>query len=317
MNNSNNPNTLKISTRLLYDELIHRDIPVTIVDPSMSLLEYTHPNGETHMLFSTCDDKSPATGIIIANSKTRTAVIAKRLSIPVPAQITANTIRDARRFFSLHHTVVVKPTNGSSGQGVSTNITSLPSLERAYLYAKKYSSSVVVQQHIDGSDVRLLVVNGRFCSAVIRKPAHVMGDGISSVKTLIDEANADGLRGNTDVSSLMAISHTAARHFLGDTTMITPRKNEEVRVVGPANVSLGGSLHQATNIVTPAMIRDAETITKKLGLGICGVDIMWNQQTNDYYLIEVNATPGIDIHDDPFSGTSSDCVERYVDWLIA
>jgi D-alanine-D-alanine ligase-like ATP-grasp enzyme len=65
------------------------------------------------------------------------------------------------------------------------------------------------------------------------------------------------------------------------------------------------------------MIRDAETITKKLGLGICGVDIMWNQQTNKYYLIEVNATPGIDIHDDPFSGTSSDCVERYVDWLIA
>jgi cyanophycin synthetase len=269
------------------------------------------------MLFSTCDDRSPATGLIIANSKARTAVIAKRLSISVPAQITTHTIRDVRQFLDQYGTIVIKPVNGSSGQGVSTNITSTDSLEHAYLYAKKYSSTVVAQQHIDGSDVRLLVINGQFCSAVIRKPAHVIGDGQSSIKTLIDETNAAGLRDNTDVSSLMAISHTASRHFLGDTTAIIPAAGEEVRVVGPANVSLGGSLHQATDLVTPEMIHDAEAITKKLGLGICGVDIMWNQQTNDYYLIEVNATPGIDIHDDPFSGTSSDCVERYVDWLIA
>jgi cyanophycin synthetase len=315
--NNNNPNTLRVSTRLLYDELVSRGVPVTIIDPSMSLLEYTTASGETHMLFSTCDDKSPATGIIIADSKARTAAIARRLAIPVPAQITTRTIRDARKFLDQHKTIVVKPNNGSSGQGVTTNISSLSSLKRAYVYAKKYSPTVVVQQHIDGSDVRLLVVDGQFCSAVIRKPAHVIGDGYSSIKTLIDETNADGLRDNIDIPSLMAISHTAARHFLGDTTTIIPAAGEEVRVVGPANVSLGGSLHQATDIVTPDMIRDAEAITKKLGLGMCGVDIMWNQQTNKYYLIEVNATPGIDIHDDPFSGTSSDCVERYVDWLIA
>ncbi|HSW91641.1 MAG TPA: YheC/YheD family protein [Candidatus Saccharimonadales bacterium] len=315
--NSSNPNTLRLSTRLLYDELVRRDIPVTIVDPSMSLLEYTTANGETHLLFSTCSDKSPATGIIIANSKARTAIIAKRLSIPVPAQITTRTIRDVRQFLDQYETIVIKPVNGSGGQGVSTNVTLKTTPEHAYTYAKKYSSTVVAQQHIDGDDVRLLVVDGRFCSAVIRKPAHVIGDGQSSIKTLIDETNADGLRGNTEVSSLMAISQTAARHFLGDTATIIPAAGEEVRVIGPANVSLGGSLHQATHLITSEMIRDAEAITKKLGLGMCGVDMMWNRQTNDYYLIEVNATPGIDIHDDPFSGTSSDCVERYVDWLIA
>jgi cyanophycin synthetase len=269
------------------------------------------------MLFSTCSDKSPATGIIIANSKARTAIIAKRLSIPIPAQITTRTIRDVRQFLEQYETIVIKPVNGSGGQGVSTNVTSTASLEQSYAYAKKYSPTVVAQQHINGDDIRLLVVNGRFCSAVIRKPAHVIGDGQSSIKTLIDETNADGLRGNTDVSSLMAISHAASRHFLGDTTTIVPTAGEEVRVIGPANVSLGGSLHEATNLIPPKMIHDAEAITKKLGLGMCGVDMMWNRQTGDYYLIEVNATPGIDIHDDPFSGTSSDCVERYVDWLIA
>jgi D-alanine-D-alanine ligase-like ATP-grasp enzyme len=81
-------------------------------------------------------------------------------------------------------------------------------------------------------------------------------------------------------------------------------------------VSLGGSLYEATHLVMPTMIADAEIISQKLKLGICGVDIMWNQKTNKHYLIEVNATPGIDIHNDPASGTSSDCVEQYVAWLV-
>ncbi|MNI81695.1 hypothetical protein D3C73_1383370 [compost metagenome] len=74
-------------------------------------------------------------------------------------------------------------------------------------------------------------------------------------------------------------------------------------------------MHEATQLVTPEMITDAEAITKKLGLGICGVDMMWDRKTNRQYLIEVNATPGIDIHNDPFSNTSSDAVARYVQWL--
>ena len=91
---------------------------------------------------------------------------------------------------------------------------------------------------------------------------------------------------------------------------------KEARVVGPANVSLGGSLQEATSLVTEAMIADAESITNYLGLGICGVDMIWNQKTDKYYLIEINSTPGIDIHDNPYSGTSSDAAKLYVQWLI-
>lgn len=308
---------LRGSTKLLYDEFIRRSVPVTILDPMSSLLEYTNTAGVNHLLFSTCSDKSSAIGFAAAVSKMRMAVIVKRLNITMPAQITTRDIREVKKFLLLHKQIVIKPVRGSGGKGVSTNISTVQELKHAYAYAKSYHHTVVVQQHITGNDVRMLVVGGRFCSAVIRKPAHIIGDGISSIKELIGAANATTLRNDASVSSLLHINLSAAARFLGnDGLESVPKNDQEVRVMGPANVSLGGSLHQATHLVTRDMIVDAELVTQKLGLGMCGVDMMWDRKSNKHYLIEVNETPGIDIHDDPFSGTSSDCVPRYVDWIL-
>jgi cyanophycin synthetase len=255
--------------------------------------------------------------LIIANSKARTATIAAHLNIPIPAQIISHDIRKVRKLLSTYKQIVIKPVLGSGGKGVSTNIASDDELKDAYTYAKKYNHNVVAQQYINGEDIRLLVVNGSFCSAVTRKPAHVIGDGVSTIRELITLANMTAVRNDDSRSSLMHINQNAATRFLGDAIHDTIVKDgAEIRVVGPANISLGGSLHEATHLVSPAMIADAEAITKKLGLGICGVDMMWDRSTGKHYLIEVNATPGIDIHNDPSSGTSSDCASRYVDWLL-
>lgn len=317
MDNNSLRDTLHISTRLLYDELAHRGINVDILSAASSLLEYTSTDDTKHFLFSTCSDKSSAAGLIIADSKSRTAIVAARLDIPTPTQIIGRDIRKIRTMLSTHKKIVIKPVSESSGRGVNTNISSREELERAYSYAKRYSHNIVAQQHIDGDDVRLLVINGVFCSAVIRKPAHVIGDGSSTIRELIIAINATSERNDTTSSSLMHININAAVRFLHKKidTILAP--SEECRVVGPANVSLGGSLHEATHLVNSNMIHDAEIITKKLCLGICGVDMMWDRITGKHYLIEVNATPGIDIHNDPFSGTSSNCVSQYVDWLIS
>lgn len=317
MNTAKQSNQLRGSTQLLYDELIRQGSTVAVLDPGSSLLEYTNKKGENHFLISTCSDKSAATGLIIANSKARTATLAKSMGLPIPAQVTCRDIREARKFLSTHEQIVTKPVLGSGGIGVSTDITNLDELDKGYTYAKTHSQRVVVQQHIEGSDVRLLVIDGVFCSAVIRKPAHIIGNGTSTIEELITTANASKVRNDSSLSSLLHINQHAARRYLGEDIHAIATKDKEVRVIGPANVSLGGSLHEATHLVNPQMIADAEMITNKVGLGMCGVDMMWDRKTNKHYLIEINATPGIDIHDDPFSGTSSNAVEKYVDWLMA
>lgn len=308
---------LKISTRVLYDELQRQNANVEILDKDSSLLEYTAKSGKKHLLFSTCSDKSSAAGMIVADNKVRTATVARRMGISTPEQVMSRDVREIRKFLSEMGRIVVKPVANSSGTGVSTNITTQKALSRAYNYAKSFSRRIVAQRHIIGSDIRLLIVGGKFCSAVLRKPAHVIGDGESTIEMLINDANADMSRNDDSQSSLMHINMGAAVRYLGDKLQNVLNYGQEAQVVGPANVSLGGSLHEATHQVPQSMINDAEAITDKLGLGMSGVDMMWDKKTDKHYLIEVNATPGIDIHDDPFSGTSSDAVERYVQWLIA
>jgi cyanophycin synthetase len=44
----------------------------------------------------------------------------------------------------------------------------------------------MVERQIRGSHYRVLVVNGRFCCAAERIPAHVVGDGVSTIAQLVD-----------------------------------------------------------------------------------------------------------------------------------
>lgn len=308
---------LRGSTQLLYDELVKQSANPRIINPQASLIEYTDAHGAICVLFNTCSDKSSAAGRAIAGSKTRTAIIADHLNIPTPPSVVCTTIRDAQKFLAEYPTIVTKPLGNDGGSGVSTNIETKEQLRTAYDYARDYSSRVIAQQHIVGADVRLLTIGGTFSSAVIREPAFVTGDGISTTEQLILQANSTSPRNDPNFMSILPIKLQAARRFLGDAIQDTPDAGAEIRTIGPANVSLGGSLQEATHLATAAMIADAERISRYLNLGICGVDMMWDQVAGQYYLIEINATPGIDIHNDPYSGTRSDCVQEYVRWLIA
>jgi len=309
-------NTLKFSTRLVYDELKLQSTHARIVDAKNSLLEFKDTKGIVHYIFSTCSDKSSATGLLIARNKNRTAKIASELGIPIPHATQCKNDDEAIAFLQLHQRIVIKPIDNKGGVGVSTNIRSKTELKKAYTYARIQSNEVIAQQHLPGKDLRLLVVGGAFVSAVIRTPATITGNGIHTISQLITTENNSGTRDNEKITSLMSINIPAAKRFLSQKINDIPKRNVVVQVVGPANVSLGGGLIEATHLVPNIMKAHAEIITKRLGLGICGVDIIWDDESNTYGLIEVNAVPGIDIHDDPLSGTSCGAAKLYVEWLM-
>lgn len=90
---------------------------------------------------------------------------------------------------------MVKPVNGNHGRGITANVKDWDTAVTAFAQAKDVSRTVIIEKYITGEDYRLLVINYKLVAAALRKPAHVVGDGKSTIQQLIDEVNKDPRRG--------------------------------------------------------------------------------------------------------------------------
>lgn len=89
--------------------------------------------------------------------------------------------------------IVIKPLDGNHGRGITIDIKTWADAEHAYDLASEASKtrSVIVERYYKGSDHRVLVINGKLVAVSERVPAHVVGDGHSTIETLIEETNRD------------------------------------------------------------------------------------------------------------------------------
>src|SRR3546814_4142963 len=82
----------------------------------------------------------------------------------------------------------------------------------AYQAAADIGSEVIVERYIPGHDFRLLVVGSNLVAAARRDPPQVTGDGRHTIRQLVEQVNADPLRGRSEehtseLQSLMRISY--------------------------------------------------------------------------------------------------------------
>jgi hypothetical protein len=63
----------------------------------------------------------------------------------------------------------------------------------------------MVEKYLPGHDYRLLVIGNRLVAAARRDPPHVVGDGVHTVRQLVDIVNLDPRRGDGHSTSLTKI----------------------------------------------------------------------------------------------------------------
>ena len=135
-----------------------------------------------------------------------------------------------------------------------------------------------MEKFITGEDYRLLVINNILVAAAIRTPAHVIGDGKSTVQELIDEVNKDPRRGYGHENVLTMITVNDLTQTIiqdaGYTLDSVLQDGERLILKDTANLSTGGTAEDVTDIVHPANVSMAERISKIIDLDICGIDIM-------------------------------------------
>ena len=270
--------------------------------------------------------QTSAIAVETADEKTSVKEHLKKSGIPVPDGEMVSTEEEAIAVFDeIGAAVVVKPDVGNHGNGSTINITDPDQLKNAFQAAKAYYPDVIVEEYVHGFDFRLLVINGKLVAAARREPAHVIGDGISSIKNLIQETNTDPRRGfgHEKVLTQIEIDDMTERLLFlkGLSPDSSPGKGEKVYLKTTANLSQGGTASDVTDEVSPDIRLMAERTARIIGLDCVGVDALADDislplDQSGIKVVEVNAAPGFRMHLEPTNGKSRDVAKPLVDMLF-
>jgi cyanophycin synthetase len=272
-------------------------------------------------------DRSSAIAESIAQDKELTKKLLAAAGVPVPVGRPAVNADDAwAALCEIGAPVVVKPLDGNQGKGVTVNVVTREQLDNAYASATAISDDVLVEKFIPGSDFRLLVVGNQVVAASRRDPPQVIGDGIHSVRELVEEVNTDPRRGVGHATSLTKIRideiALAQLSKQGLTPESIPSKGARIVLRSNANLSTGGSATDVTDDVHPDMAASAVAAAQMIGLDVCGVDVVCDSmlhslQSQGGGIVEVNAAPGLRMHLQPSFGKGRAVGEAIVGMMYA
>jgi cyanophycin synthetase len=311
------------STGSIVDEAIARDIPyIRLNNESLVQLGY----GKNQVRFrATMTDKTSSIAVDLASNKDETKRMLDANAIPVAKGMCIMYESEVQEVIDkVGFPLVFKPLDGNHGKGASINVKTLEEALVAFEHAKKYSRRIIVEKFITGFDFRVLVINNRFIAAALREPAHVIGDGKSTIEQLIETENKDPRRGYGHENVLTEISidketfDQLEKQKLSLQSVL--KKDEKCYLKGTANLSTGGTSTDVTDIVHPSNIFICERISRVIGLDICGIDIMASNlseplEVTGGVVLEVNAAPGFRMHLAPAKGLPRNVAAPVIDML--
>ncbi|MCB9263186.1 MAG: cyanophycin synthetase [Flavobacteriales bacterium] len=262
----------------------------------------------------------------LACDKEETKYLLEQAEVPVPrGEIIRRESSLASTCDYVGFPLVIKPVNGNHGRGITVNINNYDHALEAFREAQKVSSSIIVERFVTGEDFRLLVINHKLVAAAKRTPAHIVGNGIDTIQTLIDKVNEDPRRGYGHEKVLTQITVNELTASLikakGYTLETILQNDEKLYLKDTANLSTGGTSEDVTDIVHPSNVAMAERISKIIDLDICGIDIMTTDISKPLSetrgaVLEVNAGPGFRMHLAPTTGLARNVAAPVIDKLF-
>lgn len=272
--------------------------------------------------------ETDATGAIaeaLAQDKQMTRMLLEQVGVPVPRGRVATTVEEACvAAAELGFPVVVKPRDGNHGRGVSFGIRDADDMAEAFEIAirenHRRSGGVIVEQFARGVAHRLLVVGDTMVAAARGQHDVVVGDGVRTIRELVDDANRDPLRGPnfTDILSLMKLDDLAVALLKRQSLAPDDVPAEGRRVTIKVN---GDLTTDETDEVCPDVARHVVLAARAVGLDIAGIDLVVEDIGRPLaeqrgMVIEVNAGPGMFMHIAPRQGKPRPVGEAIVELMF-
>ncbi|HEY4780334.1 MAG TPA: acetate--CoA ligase family protein [Chthoniobacterales bacterium] len=328
------------STRALVAEARRRNIPVQRLEDSLervqlgrgtralrSLLQLGYGKYQRHIWAPYISTESHLAADIALN-KDLTNRLVRNAGLPVPRSIRVKDEEGAVAAANeIGYPVVLKPLDGNHGRGVGVNLQHEAAVRSHYPLAKgeTHTGTVLVEKFIPGNTYRILVVGGHAVAATEEVPAHVVGDGLHTLRQLVKLTNADPRRGHGSENLLVRIrldeTALALAQKQGYGPDDIPPKRAHVQLARTAHISLGGISVDRTDEVHPYNAMIAEQAAQVIGLQVAGIDIVApdiaaSVQETGGAICEVNAGPGLGLHIEPVEGKPRDVARPVIELLF-
>jgi cyanophycin synthetase len=261
----------------------------------------------------------------IASDKQLTKTLLDQAGCPVPAGETVTTLAQAQRVARRIGTVTIKPLDANQGKGVTTTCSTPEEVELAFEFARKYGRHVIVEEYLRGRDYRVLVTGRKIAAASWRRPPHVTGDGVHSIRELVEIENRNPARGDghSNILTRIPLDEIALQVLAkqGYDLDAVPPEGESVDLRGNANLSTGGTAEDVTDLLPEETREICIRAARTIGLDVAGIDIVCQDIAQPLReqrggIIEVNAAPGIRMHQYPSRGTPRDAGAAIVEALF-
>jgi len=254
----------------------------------------------TSIAMSRCDDKAVTHRLL------------RKANLRVPAQAQVRDEQQGVEFLQRYGAVVVKPARGEQGAGISVDVREPDDLAAAITAARKHCDTVLLEEYVQGIDLRIIVIDGEVVAAATRRPPRIQGTGQDKIRELI-EKQSRRRQAATDGESSIPLDRETERCVeesgYGMDDILPYGKYLTVRKT--ANLHTGGTIHDVTAQLHPTLRKAAIDAAAAIDIPVTGLDmIVPDPAGQEYVIIEANERPGLANHE------PQPTAERFIDLLF-
>lgn len=297
--------------RIIVDEARRRGIGVEVIDAESGYFRL-QSGGRSITCRESLSELTNAVAMSRCQDKRVASRLLSRAALRVPDQVLAGTEQEDLDFLRHHKRLVVKPRYGEQGHGVSVDVREAEDLRTAVDQARRHGPEVLLEEFVEGVDLRLVVINFEVVAAAVRRPASVVGTGRHSISRLIQKQSRrrEAATGGESRIPLDDETRRCVREA-GHSMEEVLEEGVQLKVRKTANLHSGGTIHDVTASCHPTLREVAVRTAEVLDVPVAGVDLLVSSEQGEHYVIvEVNERPGLANHE------PQPTAERFVDFLF-
>lgn len=244
--------------------------------------------------------------------------------LPVARGGVAFTKKTALKIFNdITKPIITKPNLGSRSRHTMIHINTRQDLVQGFKKAKKLSPLVVVEEELNGYLFRGTLIGGKLAGVVQRDQPEVMGDGIHTIRELMEEENKRPER-NGPIFHKIVIDKEAETELKRQNVKLdeVAEKGKIVTFSQKTSRGCGGTTTEVTDIVHSDNIEMLEHVARFLADPLVGVDFIIEDITKSWKeeqhcgIIECNSLPFIDLHHYPLFGKPNNVAGKLWDLVL-